>query len=72
MHDDFPTDPITITVGVLTLLAAIFGWLGGGMLWALILGGLAAVPLLLVEWIGFLIYEHLIQPRRATSGRETT
>lgn len=72
MHQEFPKDPVTVTIGILALGAAIFGWLGGGFLWALILATLVALPLLLLEWIGFLVYEHLIEPRRTTGGRKTT
>lgn len=72
MHRNFPQDPITVTIGILALGAAIFGWLGGGLLWATILAALVSIPLLIVEWIGFLVYEHLIEPRRTTSGEGTT
>lgn len=59
MHEDFPTDPWTLAIGAVALLAAVFGWLGGGMLWSVILFALVAVPLLLVEVLGFLVYERV-------------
>lgn len=64
MHADFPQDPATVTVVTLSLLVGIFGWLGGGFLWAAILFAMALVPLLLVEWVAYAVYEHLIVPRR--------
>lgn len=57
MHDDFPSDPATLVVGALALLAAIFGFLGGGLLWATVLLLLVGLPLLALEWLGFLVWE---------------
>lgn len=57
MHDDFPADPVTIGIAILAVLAATLGYLGNGMLMATIFFAIVAIPLLVVEWIGFAVYD---------------
>lgn len=59
MHEDFPADPFTIGVTIVAILAGAVGFVGfpgNSLLGAVILFAVVAVPLLLVEWLGFAVY----------------
>jgi len=70
MHPDFPLDPITIAIAVIAVLGALFGALGGDppILWAIILFFLIAIPLLVIEFVGYFVYERYIEPRLERSS----
>lgn len=58
MHDDFPTDPVTIGILIVSLVAATIGYLGNGTGMALAFFLASAVPLFMLAWVGFFVRDY--------------
>lgn len=59
MHDDFPSDPVTIGILIVAVLAALVGYLGNGALMATVFFVGVLVPLLILEWLGFFVRDYV-------------
>lgn len=58
MHENFPSDPFTVGIGIVAVVAAVIGYIGfpgNSLLGALIFLLIVAIPLLALEWVGFFV-----------------